>query len=108
MTEKKCTVMLSKFKRNKHQQHLPNYPRFLNQLMMSISFTLRRLPGDAAGKNSQREAAHLHVALYLEQDDGGKGILNALYELKGSVRNWMCGCWSTGIVHTWTHWRCGI
>lgn len=36
--EMHCDVV--KIKRNKHQQHLPNYPRFLNQLMMSISFTL--------------------------------------------------------------------
>ena len=79
--------MLSKFKRNKHQQHLA-YPRFLNQLMMSISFTLRRLPRRCWKIASAKQRICI-VALYLEQDDGGKGILNALYEAKSSVRT---GC----------------
>lgn len=81
--EKIRTVMLSKFKRNKHQQHLAQLPK-LAQPAEDVAFfdspaifreTLLKLIAEA----SRRICI---VALYLEHDDGGAGILSALYEAK--------------------------
>ncbi len=99
MNREEMHCELSKFKRNKHQQHLAQLPKIFNQLMMSISFTLPPTSGRRCGKNSQREAAHLHCRPVSRTGDGGKGILNALYEAKRQRPERMCGCWSTGIVH---------
>ena len=75
--------MLSKFKRNKHQQHLAQLPK-LSQSVDDVEFYFS--PADFRQNLLQKIAAATTriciVALYLEQDDGGKGILSALYEAK--------------------------
>ncbi len=75
--------MLSKFKRNKHQQHLAQLPK-ISQSADDVAFFYS--PADfretlLAGIASATHRIYI-IALYLEQDDGGKGILNALYEAK--------------------------
>lgn len=75
--------MLSKFKRNKHQQHLAQLPK-LSQSVDDVEFYFS--PADFRETLLQKIAAATQriclVALYLEQDDGGKSILSALYEAK--------------------------
>lgn len=75
--------MLSKFKRNKHQQHLAQLPK-LSQSVDDVEFFYA--PADLRIQLLQRIAEATRriciVALYLEQDDGGKGILSALYTAK--------------------------
>lgn len=75
--------MLSKFKRNKHQQHLAQLPK-ISQSADDVAFFYS--PADFRETLLARIASATHriyiIALYLEQDDGGKGILNALYEAK--------------------------
>ncbi len=66
--------MLSKFSVININNTLPNYPRFLNQLICRFLLRSRRLPGDVAGKNSRAKQRICIVALYLEQDDGGKAF----------------------------------
>src|SRR5476649_1420411 len=81
--EKKRTVMLSKFKRNKHQQHLAQLPKLpqsvdaLHTLYCPTDFRTTLL--DAIATATQR--IYL-VALYLENDDGGRDVLSALYAAK--------------------------
>ncbi len=81
--EKISTVMLSKFKSNKHQQHLAQLPK-LAQSAEDVAFFFT--PADFRETLLQQIASATQricvVALYLEQDDGGKGILSALYEAK--------------------------
>jgi CDP-diacylglycerol--serine O-phosphatidyltransferase len=75
--------MLSKFKRNKHQQHLAQLPK-LSQSVDDVETLFS--PADFREALLQKIASASHriciVALYLEQDDGGNGILSALYEAK--------------------------
>ncbi len=75
--------MLSKFKRNKHQQHLAQLPK-ISQSVDDVEFFYA--PADLRLQLLERIANAIHriciVALYLEQDDGGQGILSALYEAK--------------------------
>ncbi len=75
--------MLSKFKRNKHQQHLAQLPK-LSQSVDDVETLFS--PADFREALLQKIASATHrvciVALYLEQDDGGSGILSALYEAK--------------------------
>ena len=75
--------MLSKFKRNKHQQHLAQLPK-ISQSVDDVDFFYA--PADFRETLLEKIASAKQriciVALYLEQDDGGKGILNALYEAK--------------------------
>ncbi|HEY1847029.1 MAG TPA: CDP-diacylglycerol--serine O-phosphatidyltransferase [Buttiauxella sp.] len=75
--------MLSKFKRNKHQQHLAQLPK-LSQSVDDVETLFS--PADFREALLQKIASATHriciVALYLEQDDGGNGILSALYEAK--------------------------
>lgn len=75
--------MLSKFKRNKHQQHLAQLPK-LSQSVDDVEFFFT--PADFRQTLLQKIASATRriciVALYLEQDDGGKGVLSALYEAK--------------------------
>ncbi len=75
--------MLSKFKRNKHQQHLAQLPK-LSQSVDDVEFFYT--PADFRQTLLQKIANATRricvVALYLEQDDGGKGVLCALYEAK--------------------------
>ncbi|WP_276642429.1 CDP-diacylglycerol--serine O-phosphatidyltransferase [Siccibacter turicensis] len=75
--------MLSKFKRNKHQQHLAQLPK-LSQSADDVVFyyspaTFRETLLEKIAGATQRICV---VALYLEQDDGGKGVLTALYDAK--------------------------
>ncbi|MDN8543449.1 CDP-diacylglycerol--serine O-phosphatidyltransferase [Erwinia sp. BC051422] len=75
--------MLSKFKRNKHQQHLAQLPK----LSQSVAdFTTLYTPADFRQTLLEKIASATTriclVALYLENDDGGRAILSALYEAK--------------------------
>jgi len=75
--------MLSKFKRNKHQQHLAQLPKLpqsveaVQTLYSSTDFRTTLL--EAIAQATQR--IYL-VALYLENDDAGRDVLSALYEAK--------------------------
>ncbi|WP_454124943.1 CDP-diacylglycerol--serine O-phosphatidyltransferase [Kosakonia sp. Marseille-Q7440] len=75
--------MLSKFKRNKHQQHLAQLPK-LSQSVDEVEFFYS--PADFRETLLARIASATRqiyiIALYLEQDDGGKGVMKALYEAK--------------------------
>lgn len=75
--------MLSKFKRNKHQQHLAQLPK----LSQSVAdFTTLYSPAEfretLLEKIAGAERRICIVALYLENDEGGRAILSALYEAK--------------------------
>lgn len=75
--------MLSKFKRNKHQQHLAQLPK----LSQSVAdFTTLYTPADFRQTLLEKIASATRriclVALYLENDDGGRSVLSALYEAK--------------------------
>ncbi|MBJ7223836.1 MULTISPECIES: CDP-diacylglycerol--serine O-phosphatidyltransferase [unclassified Brenneria] len=75
--------MLSKFKRNKYQQHLaqlPKIPQTADDVQTLHSPERFRTALVNAILNA-RKRIYL-VALYLEHDDGGMGILSALYEAK--------------------------
>jgi CDP-diacylglycerol--serine O-phosphatidyltransferase len=75
--------MLSKFKRSKHQQHLAQLPKLpqtvadVRTLYAPSDFRTTLL--SAIANATQR--IYL-VALYLEHDDSGREILNALYQAK--------------------------
>jgi len=75
--------MLSKFKRNKHQQHLAQLPKLpqsvdaVQTLYCPTDFRTTLL--EAIANATQR--IYL-VALYLENDDGGRDVLSALYAAK--------------------------
>ncbi|MFV0264367.1 MAG: CDP-diacylglycerol--serine O-phosphatidyltransferase [Kluyvera sp.] len=75
--------MLSKFKRNKHQQHLAQLPK-LSQSVDDVEFFYA--PADfreaLLAKIASATRRICIVALYLEQDDAGKMILQALYDAK--------------------------
>ncbi|NIG88420.1 CDP-diacylglycerol--serine O-phosphatidyltransferase [Serratia symbiotica] len=75
--------MLSKFKRSKHQQHLAQLPK-LPQSLAKIH-TLYA-PSDFRTELLASIANATHriylVALYLDHDDAGREILNALYQAK--------------------------
>lgn len=75
--------MLSTFKRNKHQQYLAQLPK-LSQSADAVMFfdsptKFREILLKMIAGATQRVRI---VTLYLEQDDGGKDILTALYEAK--------------------------
>lgn len=75
--------MLSKFKRNKHQQHLaqlPKLPQSIDAVQTLYSATdFRKTLLETIANATQR--IYL-VALYLENDDGGRDVLSAVYEAK--------------------------
>ncbi|GJK34548.1 CDP-diacylglycerol--serine O-phosphatidyltransferase [Klebsiella pneumoniae] len=76
-------MMLSKFKRNKHQQHLAQLPK-ISQSVDDVEFFyapahFRETLLEKIASATRRICI---VALYLEQDEGGRAILNALYEAK--------------------------
>ncbi|MCC3702021.1 CDP-diacylglycerol--serine O-phosphatidyltransferase [Rouxiella badensis] len=75
--------MLSKFKRNKHQQHLaqlPKLPQPVDAVQTLYSATdFRTTLLEVIANATQR--IYL-VALYLENDDGGRDVLSALYAAK--------------------------
>ncbi|PVZ82703.1 CDP-diacylglycerol--serine O-phosphatidyltransferase [Serratia sp. S1B] len=76
-------MMLSKFKRSKHQQHLAQLPKIpqtvadVRTLYAPSHFRTTLLEMIASAKTR----IYL-VALYLEHDDAGRDILNALYQAK--------------------------
>nr|WP_113869617.1 CDP-diacylglycerol--serine O-phosphatidyltransferase [Brenneria salicis]NMN92465.1 CDP-diacylglycerol--serine O-phosphatidyltransferase [Brenneria salicis ATCC 15712 = DSM 30166]RBP57387.1 CDP-diacylglycerol--serine O-phosphatidyltransferase [Brenneria salicis ATCC 15712 = DSM 30166]RLM28548.1 phosphatidylserine synthase [Brenneria salicis ATCC 15712 = DSM 30166] len=75
--------MLSKFKLNKYQQHLaqlPKIPQTADDVQTLHTPELFRTTLIEAILKA-RKRIYL-VALYLERDDGGMGILSALYEAK--------------------------
>lgn len=75
--------MLSKFKRSKHQQHLAQLPKIPQSVAdvrtLYAPSDYRTALLDAIASATQR--IYL-VALYLEHDDAGRDILNALYQAK--------------------------
>ncbi|MGF6422109.1 CDP-diacylglycerol--serine O-phosphatidyltransferase [Lelliottia sp. 489] len=75
--------MLSKFKRNKHQQHLAQLPK-ISQSVDDVEFFyapahFRETLLEKIASATQRICI---VALYLEQDEGGRAVLSAVYEAK--------------------------
>jgi len=75
--------MLSKFKRNKHQQHLAQLPK-LSQSVDDVKtlFSPAEFRETLVAEIAKAKQRITIVALYLEQDDGGRGILSALYQAK--------------------------
>jgi CDP-diacylglycerol--serine O-phosphatidyltransferase len=75
--------MLSKFKRNKHQQHLAQLPK-LTQSVDDVEFfySPSHFRENLLEKIASATRRIYIIALYLEQDDGGKAILGALYDAK--------------------------
>ncbi|PWW09359.1 CDP-diacylglycerol--serine O-phosphatidyltransferase [Mangrovibacter plantisponsor] len=75
--------MLSRLKRNKHQQHLAQLPK-LPQSVDDVEFFFS--PADFRETLLEKIATATKriciVALYLEQDDGGQAVLAALYQAK--------------------------
>ncbi|MBP2167997.1 CDP-diacylglycerol--serine O-phosphatidyltransferase [Erwinia toletana] len=76
-------MMLSKFKRNKHQQHLAQLPK-LSQSVADVTTLFS--PSDFRETLLEKIAGATRriciVALYLENDDAGRGIMSALYAAK--------------------------
>lgn len=75
--------MLTKFKRNKHQQHLAQLPK-LSQSPADV--TTLYSPTDFRRTLLEKIAAAQHriciVALYMENDDAGRAVMDALYAAK--------------------------
>ncbi|AUX94515.1 CDP-diacylglycerol--serine O-phosphatidyltransferase [Mixta gaviniae] len=75
--------MLSKFKRNKHQQHLAQLPK-LSQSVADV--TTLYSPSEFRATLLEKIASATQriciVALYLENDDAGRAVLSALYAAK--------------------------
>ncbi|WP_193345526.1 CDP-diacylglycerol--serine O-phosphatidyltransferase [Erwinia tasmaniensis] len=76
-------MMLTKFKRNKHQQHLAQLPKIPQS---AADFTTLFSPSDFRQTLLEKIASATRriciVALYLENDEGGRAILSALYAAK--------------------------
>lgn len=72
--------MLSKFKRNKHQQHLAQLPK-LSQSVSDLTtlYSPAEFRETLLTKIASAEKRICITALYLENDDGGRGIMQALY-----------------------------
>ncbi|ORM67222.1 CDP-diacylglycerol--serine O-phosphatidyltransferase [Pantoea rwandensis] len=72
--------MLSKFKRNKHQQHLAQLPK-LSQSVSDVTtlYSPAEFRETLLTKIAAAEKRICIPALYLENDDGGRGIMQALY-----------------------------
>lgn len=72
--------MLSKFKRNKHQQHLAQLPK-LSQSVSDVTtlYSPAEFRETLLTKIATAEKRICIAALYLENDDGGRGIMQALY-----------------------------
>lgn len=89
--------MLSKFKRNKHQQHLAQLPK-LSQSVDDVEFfyapaEFREALLTRIAHATQRICI---IALYLEQDDAEKEFCRPFMTPNASVRNWMSAFWWTG------------
>ncbi|ERK13901.1 MAG: CDP-diacylglycerol--serine O-phosphatidyltransferase [Pantoea sp.] len=72
--------MLSKFKRNKHQQHLAQLPK-LSQSVSDVTtlYSPVEFRETLLTKIATAEKRICIAALYLENDDGGRGVMQALY-----------------------------
>lgn len=72
--------MLSKFKRNKHQQHLAQLPK-LSQSVSDLTtlYSPAEFRETLLTKIAAAEKRICITALYLENDDGGRRIMQALY-----------------------------
>ncbi|AXF75140.1 CDP-diacylglycerol--serine O-phosphatidyltransferase [Erwinia tracheiphila] len=75
--------MLSKFKRNKHQQHLAQLPK-LSQLVADFTtlYSAANFREALLEKITNASQRICIIALYLENDDAGRIILSALYDAK--------------------------
>ncbi|WP_394547367.1 CDP-diacylglycerol--serine O-phosphatidyltransferase [Pantoea ananatis] len=75
--------MLSKFKRNKHQQHLAQLPK-LSQSVADVStlYSPAEFRETLLEKIASAQSRICIVALYLENDDAGRAVMNALYAAK--------------------------
>ena len=72
--------MLSKFKRNKHQQHLAQLPKLSQSVSdMTTLYSPAEFRETLLMKIAAAEKRICITALYLENDDGGRGIMEALY-----------------------------
>ncbi|MCZ4060392.1 CDP-diacylglycerol--serine O-phosphatidyltransferase [Pantoea sp. LMR881] len=75
--------MLSKFKRNKHQQHLAQLPKLSQSVAdMSTLYSPAEFRVTLLEKIAAAQSRICIVALYLENDDGGRAIMDALYAAK--------------------------
>jgi len=75
--------MLSKFKRNKHQQHLAQLPK-LSQSVADVStlYSPAEFRETLLENIAAAQTRICIVALYLENDDAGRAIMDALYRAK--------------------------
>jgi len=75
--------MLSKFKRNKHQQHLAQLPK-LSQSVADVStlYSPAEFRETLLEKIASAQSRICIVALYLENDDAGRAVMDALYAAK--------------------------
>ncbi len=72
--------MLSKFKRNKHQQHLAQLPKLSQSVSdMTTLYSPAEFRETLLMKIAAAKKRICITALYLENDDGGRGIMEALY-----------------------------
>jgi len=72
--------MLSKFKRNKHQQHLAQLPKLSQSVSDATTlFSPAEFRETLLAKIAAAEKRICIAALYLENDDGGRSIMEALY-----------------------------
>lgn len=72
--------MLSKFNRNKHQQHLAQLPK-LSQSVSDVTtlYSPAEFRETLLKKIAAAEKRICIAALYLENDDGGRAVMQALY-----------------------------
>lgn len=75
--------MLSKFKRNKHQQHLAELPKMSQSVAdMSTLYSPAEFRQTLLEKIAAAQTRICIVALYLENDDAGRAVMDALYHAK--------------------------
>ncbi|WP_442798941.1 CDP-diacylglycerol--serine O-phosphatidyltransferase [Pantoea vagans] len=75
--------MLSKFKRNKHQQHLAELPKLSQSIAdMSTLYSPAEFRQTLLEKIAAAQTRICIVALYLENDDAGRAVMDALYQAK--------------------------
>ena len=75
--------MLSKFKRNKHQQHLAELPKLSQSVAdMSTLYSPAEFRQTLLEKIAAAQTRICIVALYLENDEAGRAVMDALYHAK--------------------------
>lgn len=75
--------MLTKLKRNKHQQHLAQLPKLAQSAAdFTTLYTAADFRQALLDKIASARLRICIVALYLENDDGGRAVLSALYAAK--------------------------